>query len=100
MSPLTFLHFTEAVEALPFNTSTHKAVIQAWGSDYGLTKREAHDAVRIALSGRDSGPDLYAMMLVMGRDRVLNRLHRFTEHLAKPIMEEIAKDESMESAAL
>ena len=100
MSPLTFLHLTQVVEDLPFDETTLKSIICAWGSYYGMTKRQSHDVVRLALSGRESGPDLYAMMLVMGREMVVNRFRRFTDQLAKPIMEEIAKDESMESAAL
>jgi glutamyl-tRNA synthetase len=31
--------------------------------------------IRLALTGRDSGPELASLLLIMGRDRILARLN-------------------------
>ena len=88
------------IEDAPFDDSSLRTSISSWISFYGYTKRVGHDIIRIILSGRDSGPDLYAMMLVMGKERVAARFTRAIEDLGCPGFTEMLREESLESSAL
>ncbi len=55
-------------------------IADAVAEELGLEKRAPviHTA-RVAISGRTGGPGLFDMMTVMGKDRVLRRIHRTLE---------------------
>jgi nondiscriminating glutamyl-tRNA synthetase len=52
------------------------AAVRAAGKDAGVRGRALYEPLRIALTGRDHGPPLAAILLVHGRERALHALRR------------------------
>ena len=52
------------------------------GEGYGLGLGKAQFPVRVAVMGRDVGPPLFESLVVLGRERTLERLRRARERLA------------------
>jgi glutamyl-tRNA synthetase len=56
-------------------------LVHAWAADHGFEKiGPVVSPLRVALSGRTSGPGLFDMMVVLGPDRIRTRLTRAQEH--------------------
>ncbi|MEX0907640.1 MAG: glutamate--tRNA ligase [Gemmatimonadota bacterium] len=51
-----------------------KDALQRAGTEAGVRGRALHEPLRLALTGREDGPPLTAVLLVQGRDQVLSRL--------------------------
>ena len=65
----------EAVES--WNRDGLEGALQAHAENAGVKVFAYFPALRLAVSGRGSGPDLLPMLEVMGRERVLRRLRAF-----------------------
>ncbi|MGB0744404.1 MAG: glutamate--tRNA ligase [Opitutales bacterium] len=61
-----------------FTADSLKSALEAHAESQGLKVFAYFPALRFALSGQGGGPDLLPMLEVMGRDRVLGRLRKFT----------------------
>jgi glutamyl-tRNA synthetase len=59
----------------PVDASTWKMWTTAIATETGIKGRELFMPIRLALTGRDSGPELASLLLIMGRDRILARLN-------------------------
>jgi len=66
----------EELEA--FRSEAIRMALEAYAASQGQKVFAYFPALRFALSGQGGGPDLLPMLEVMGRDRVLRRLKRFT----------------------
>lgn len=64
----------EALE--PFDTESVERVTREVIAWLGVRGGEVIHPIRVALSGRTTGPSLFEMMAVLGKERVLNRLRR------------------------
>ena len=66
-----------AVEALPpepWDATTWKAVTQAVTAKTGAKGKALFHPLRLALTGRDKGPEMAALLPLIGRDRAVKRL--------------------------
>jgi glutamyl-tRNA synthetase len=52
------------------------------GERHGLKLAKAQAPIRVAITGRTVGPPLFESLVVLGRDRVLNRLQAARARLA------------------
>ena len=59
-----------------FDESTTEEVVRATIDEFGVKGGEMIHPVRVALSGRTTGPGLFELIAVLGRDRCLARLDR------------------------
>ena len=66
----------EELEA--FRSEAIRMALEAYAASQGQKVFAYFPALRFAVSGQGGGPDLLPMLEVMGRDRVLRRLKRFT----------------------
>jgi glutamyl-tRNA synthetase len=58
-----------------------EAALKALATELGIKTGELIHPCRVAVSGKGAGPSLYHMLEVLGRDRVLTRLRRFSSAL-------------------
>jgi len=65
---------TRRVEAAEFTIEGLEASVHAWLEETGLTMKNVAQPARVALSGRTRSPGLYEVMVVLGRERTLERL--------------------------
>jgi glutamyl-tRNA synthetase len=66
-----------AVEALPpepWDATTWKTVTQAVTAKTGAKGKALFHPLRLALTGRDKGPEMAALLPLIGRDRAVKRL--------------------------
>ena len=70
-----------AYEACEWTAATLHEVTAAIGERYGLGLGKAQFPVRVAVMGRDVGPPLFESLVVLGRERTLERVRRAQERL-------------------
>ena len=70
------------VEQWPWQAEQLHERFMALAEELGANRRKFQAPVRVALTGRSVGPPLFESMVVLGRDRVLERLRRAREGLA------------------
>ncbi|MCG8622549.1 MAG: hypothetical protein MJE68_11215 [Proteobacteria bacterium] len=68
-----------AIKHLPSGVLTGDSW-QAWTggiiADTGLAKKEVYQALRLALTGRDTGPEMARLVPIVGRERILQRISK------------------------
>jgi glutamyl-tRNA synthetase len=68
---------------LVFDHATLEAIYHQYAEHAALSSGKLIHPTRLALSGVSVGPGLFEMMEVLGKDRVLQRMHRAVEWLGK-----------------
>ncbi len=63
-----------AYESCPWEADVLKAELEKIGAAYGLKLGKAQAPVRVAVTGRTVGPPLFESLVVLGRERTLERL--------------------------
>jgi glutamyl-tRNA synthetase len=58
----------------PWDADTLKAALEMVGESVGLKLGKAQAPVRVATTGRTVGPPLFESLVVLGRERTLERL--------------------------
>jgi glutamyl-tRNA synthetase len=61
-------------QAEPFNAATLEATLKATAADLGVKAGVLVHPVRLACTGNSSGPSLYHLLEVLGKERVLGRI--------------------------
>jgi glutamyl-tRNA synthetase len=61
-------------KADPFNAATLEAVLKATASELGVKAGVLVHPVRLAVTGNPSGPSLYHLLEVMGKQKVMGRI--------------------------
>ena len=64
------------LRGLPLNK-----VIPAIGDEFGIGKKDAFHAVRMALTGEEKGPPLALLFPLLGHDRIIMRIAAISSHL-------------------
>jgi len=64
-----------AASALEWSNETWRTLTSALKESTGRKGRELFHPLRLALTGRDSGPEMAGLLAAMGKDRALRRLH-------------------------
>ena len=64
----------DAFGSCPWDAETLHQVTAALGEKHGLGLGKAQFPIRVAVMGRDVGPPLFESMVVLGRERVLDRV--------------------------
>ena len=64
----------ETLPAEPWDATTWKAWTQAISARTGAKGKALFHPLRLALTGRDKGPEMAPLLPLIGRDRVLGRL--------------------------
>ena len=62
--------------AAPFNAATLEAALKATATELGVKAGVLVHPVRLAVTGNPSGPSLYHLLEVMGREKVMGRMER------------------------
>ena len=60
----------------PFDAATTEQVVRATADELGVKTGEVFHPLRVAISGRTTGPGLFDILAALGQARVLNRLDR------------------------
>jgi glutamyl-tRNA synthetase len=71
------------VQEWPWTAEQLHERFMALAEELGANRRKFQAPVRVALTGRSVGPPLFESMVVLGRDRVLDRLRRAREGLGE-----------------
>ncbi len=66
----------------PFETKALEAAIRAFVTEKGLKAGQVFHPLRVSVSGRTTGPSLFEMLELLGKDRVLARLDYAARELA------------------
>ena len=64
----------EALPPEPWDATTWKALTQAISAKTGAKGKALFHPLRLALTGRDKGPEMAALLPLIGRDRAVKRL--------------------------
>jgi len=64
-----------AASALEWSNETWRTLTSALKESTGRKGRELFHPLRLALTGRDSGPEMAGVLAAMGKDRAVRRLH-------------------------
>jgi glutamyl-tRNA synthetase len=72
----------EAYGECEWTSTVLHEVTAAIGERHGLGLGKAQFPVRVAVMGRDVGPPLFESLVVLGRERTLDRLRRARERLS------------------
>nr|MDQ2687849.1 glutamate--tRNA ligase [Armatimonadota bacterium] len=59
-----------------FDAETTEGVVRATIEEFGVKGGDVIHPVRVAVSGRGTGPGLFETIVVLGKERVLRRLDR------------------------
>ena len=62
--------------AAQFNASTLEAALKATATELGVKAGVLVHPVRLAVTGNPSGPSLYHLLEVMGKEKVMERIER------------------------
>jgi len=73
--PAEYLPTQEARELL-------RGVVEA-AKEQGIKGKSIYQPLRVALSGRDEGPELYYLVGGLGRSRILSRLEAASRYAAR-----------------
>src|SRR6266496_5468456 len=68
-------------KADPFNAATLEAALKATATELGVKAGVLVHPVRLAVTGNPSGPSLYHLLEVMGKEKVMARIERVCERL-------------------
>jgi glutamyl-tRNA synthetase len=68
-------HLTALAE---WTADSTEAAIRAFAEDHGIKLGQAAQPLRAALTGRSTSPPLFDVMVVLGRETCLQRLHDVT----------------------
>jgi glutamyl-tRNA synthetase len=68
------------VKADPFNAATLEAVLKSTAKELGVKAGVLVHPVRFACTGNPSGPSLYHLLEVMGKEKVVGRIERALGH--------------------
>ncbi len=71
----------EALQLEEWETPAIKSVFKGIGKELGVGGKKLFQPVRVGLTGSLQGPDLQSLILLLGRDRVINRLGSALEQL-------------------
>ena len=71
----------EALDVAEFSSESLEALLRTVGEELELTPRRYFGTLRWAVTGRNVSPPLFDTMEVLGRQRVLTRLHWALDHL-------------------
>ncbi len=63
-------------KADPFNAATLEAVLKATATELGVKAGVLVHPVRLAVTGNPSGPSLYHLLEVMGKEKVMGKIER------------------------
>ena len=63
----------------PFDLAATESALRSLAEEKGVKAGLLINATRVALTGQAVAPSLFEVMLVLGRDRVVARLHRAAE---------------------
>jgi glutamyl-tRNA synthetase len=69
----------EKLSAAAWDSESLETALKQLAAELGVKPAELIHPCRVAVSGTSAGPSLYHMLEVLGRDRVLSRLRRFSE---------------------
>ena len=72
----------ELEKASSFEHGSLEESLRATGEELGLSPRQFFGALRVAVTGRTASPPLFATMEVLGKERVLERIHSAIERLS------------------
>jgi glutamyl-tRNA synthetase len=64
----------------PFNAATLEAALKATATELGVKAGVLVHPVRLAVTGNPSGPSLYHLLEVMGKEKVMGRMERAMTH--------------------
>jgi glutamyl-tRNA synthetase len=70
-----------AYEDAPWDADSLKAALEMVGERHDLKLGKAQAPVRVAVTGRTVGPPLFESLVVLGRERTLERLRVARGHL-------------------
>jgi glutamyl-tRNA synthetase len=65
----------------PFDAQTTESALRGLAEEKGIKSGLLINASRVALTGQGVAPGIFEVMAVLGRDRVVRRLHRAAEYL-------------------
>ena len=60
-----------------FGSATLEKVVRSYAEEKNYTTSEVFHSLRIAVSGRTKGPSLFAMLELLGKERVIRRIENF-----------------------
>lgn len=66
----------------PFTMEEIEAALMQFGEKEGVPLKKINPAVRLALTGKMMGPELFPTMSLLGKDEVIERLNRAGEYIA------------------
>jgi glutamyl-tRNA synthetase len=72
---------TVAAQVEPFTPDTLEPAIDALTQELGLRRVQIFMSIRVACTGREASPPLFGTMAVLGRERVVTRLHEAVARL-------------------
>lgn len=72
--PAVIAAAAEALPPEPWDATTWKALTQAISAKTGAKGKALFHPLRLALTGRDKGPEMAALLPLIGRDRAVKRL--------------------------
>jgi glutamyl-tRNA synthetase len=72
--------FEKAIEAAPDEVTGEifNAAVKASGVQAGVKGKALYHPVRLALTGRENGPELFKIAPLLGKERILARLRVWT----------------------
>lgn len=73
---------TEKMEKLePFNAKTSEELSRAYAKEKGIKTGAVFHPLRVAVSGKTTGPSLFDMLEVLGKEKVLKRIRQVVQKL-------------------
>lgn len=66
----------------PFDVATTEAALRAHAEAKGVSAGKLIHPLRLALTGRGASPGIFDVMIVLGKERTLNRLRRLVDRLS------------------
>jgi glutamyl-tRNA synthetase len=73
---------TTALEkAVPFDESHVEAAVRGTAAERGLKAGDLIHAARVAVTGRTASPGIFEVLVLLGRDRTVKRLHQLRDFL-------------------
>jgi glutamyl-tRNA synthetase len=63
-------------DASPWDAALLEQKVKSWLDESGIAMKDVAQPARVALTGRKVSPGLFEVMVVLGRDRTLERLAR------------------------